>query len=206
MRLQSLVVIAQVVVCLLLLTVGLVTIVTLEDADSTDGADPRIGGAIGFVAVVTGIAIFAVLLAGAWTQRTVVAPLSSLEAAVSAIARGHVQRRVNETNALGEVVGLAHDVNEITDRLRQLERAHANDELLARAALESLFDAQEVAGAVLDPTGRLIASNARVRTALEAGGHDPAALLGRDPVNEIQAQLDEVRDGGVLRGYVARLP
>jgi len=218
MRLGTLAVAGQVTVCVLLLAIGLVTIVVLEEAiDTVSGLDrapgggaldpleTRLGGAVALVAIVTGIAIFVSLLLGAWVHKHVSAPVHGLQAAVSAISDGHVQRRVNESGMIGELRVLAIDVNRITDRLRKLERARATDLLLARAVLEDLFDAEGVGGAALDPTGRLVASNARVRTLLEEHDCAPAALLGRDSADpNLGARVDEVRDGGVLRGYVAR--
>lgn len=220
MRLQALTVGAQVFAVLMLLGVSLVTISVLEDADDVlasaavreadqpaiDYARRGIGGAVGLVAIVAGAGLFAFLLFGAWVGRHVVGPLMSLERTVESISDGHFQRRADEAAGLGEVGSLAVNVNRIVDRLRHLERARVSDDLLARAALEQLLDEGERGGAVLDTAGRLVASNAAVREVLDARGCEAGALLDRDASSpSLGADVSEVREGGVLRGYVARL-
>ena len=220
MRLQALNVGAQVLAALMLLGISLVTISVLEDADDvlssaavqeTDQlaiADARqgIGGAVGLVTIVAGAGLLAFLVFGAWVGRQVVGPLMRLERTVGFIADGHLQRRVDDAAGLGEVSSLGAYVNRIVDRLRHLERVRVSDDLLARAAIEQLLDEGDRGGAVLDTGGRLVASNAAVRQTLEASGCDAGALLGREPSDPaFGADITEVRDGGVLRGYVARV-
>ncbi|NRA94885.1 MAG: HAMP domain-containing protein [Planctomycetes bacterium] len=220
MRLQALTVAAQVVAALMLLGISLVAISVLEKADdvlasaSVQRADrPAIadarqatGGAVGLIAIVAGSGLLALLLFGAWIGRRVVGPLTRLERTVGSIAEGHLQRRVDDAAGLGEVNSLAANVNRIVDQLRHFQRVRLSDNLLARAALEHLLDEGGRGGAVLDTVGRLVASNAAVREALDAGGCDAGALLGRDAsAPALGATISEVREGGVLRGYVARV-
>lgn len=220
MRLQALTVGAQVFAALLLLGISLVTISVLENADgvlaslttadadkdAVDEARQKIGGAVGLVAILAGAGLFAFLLFGAWVGRHVVGPLMSLEGTVGSIASGHLQRRVDDTAGLGELSSLGGNVNKVVDRLRHLERTQTSDDLLARAALEYLLDQAGGAGAVLDTAGRLVASNAAVRETLASRACEASALLGRESGSpSLGADVEEVRDGGVLRGYVARI-
>jgi len=218
MRINALTVAAQVLAAVLLLGAALVTIVVLEDASSAletveeepadlavvSAAKKRVGGAVGIVAIVAGGGLLAFLVFGAWANRHVVAPLGSLQRAVESIAKGHLQRRVDDDSGLGELADLGANVNRIVDRLRHLERTRESDLLLARAALEQLMDAKGRGGAVLDTSGRLVASNEAVRDRLASEGCDAVALLGRDgSAPRLGAEVTEIREAGSVKGYVA---
>ena len=146
-----------------------------------------------------------VLVSGPWVRRGSVQPVTRLGETVDAIGSGKLQRRVDETAALGELSALGANVNSIVDRLRQLEQERETEFLLTRAAIEHLLDEGGRPGALLDTSGRLIASNGDLRAALREGEIESASSLGRSERAEVpELEVDEVRDAGVVYGFVSR--
>ena len=218
MTIRSLSIAFQVVGVLLLIGIAVLSISALEDGatalkDARSGAQEELaeggeqmGGAVGLIVILSGCGVLALLVTGTWVRRCIAEPLAGLERTVGTIASGNLQRRVDETAALSELSKLGENVNSIVDRLRQLEQRRETESLLTRAAIEHLLDEGGRPGALLDTSGRLIASNDALRAALRGGEIESGALLGRskDPGGP-ELVVDEVRDADVICGFVSRI-
>jgi len=161
---------------------------------------------VGLIVILSGCGVLALLVTGTLVRRCIAEPLAGLERTVGTIASGNLQRRVDEPAALSELSMLGENVNSIVDRLRQLEQRRETESLLTRAAIEHLLDEGGRPGALLDTSGRLIASNDALRSALRGGEIESGALLGRSEDPRVpELVVDEVRDADVVCGFVSRI-
>ena len=229
MRLSSMMIVAQLALAILVLVVGITSITALrEAADGFQGMTDqlesgstvtqqqlneaselvrRTRGSAGLVAIVTGVGFFALLLFGGKVHQKFIKPLARMSRDTEAISIGRFNRRVATTDGVGELGHLGTQINNLADQLQQSQAARSPESLLARAGIEHLLDDQEKPGGLLTPKGLLIASNSRLRKHLHEGGIEPAVLLERSEGGATApgTTIRDVRDGGVLRGYLVSL-
>ena len=161
---------------------------------------PTPGDALRECLIVAGGAAAALALSAAVLlrlARSVLGPIRELAAAVDAVRRDDLDRRVRVRS--GDELGrLAEGFNRMAETLADYRRSSLGELLLAKATLEATLEALPNAVIVVDPEGRVVSTNALALEILRETGGDWATRvqglgLGADAVRLVEEVL---RGGG----------
>jgi len=133
------------------------------------------------VAAISAVALLVSALVAVALARSVLLPIQELGRSVEALRAGDFERRAR-VSASDELGSLAAGFNRMAEALAEFRRFNLGEVLRAKETLESTLQALPDAVLVIDPDGRIVASNPLAKSVLKAGGVENAQRIAELPL------------------------
>jgi NtrC-family two-component system sensor histidine kinase KinB len=133
------------------------------------------------VAAISGVALLISALVAIALARSVLLPVQELGNSLEAVRSGDFDRRA-QVQSEDELGRLAAGFNRMAEALAEFRRLNLSEVLRAKETLESTLRALPDAVLVIDPEGRIVASNPLAKSVLKASGCENAQRFAELPL------------------------